>query len=98
LAEPIGDICGEARPPGQDQGDPASVIVSSRAVDDTANLKVARVGTSLINGCACLGDPFNWLSAIVDPHVEQLVRAAADVAELQLPLAEDHRLPTEVVL
>src|SRR5262245_47239893 len=85
-------------PARQNQRSSRGVEVTNGTIDNPANFCKPRVTTTQIYRSRSLRNPRNWISSIGVPHQEKLVRAAADIAELQMPIAGDCGLPTEIVL
>src|SRR5438094_444714 len=97
LTEPVGRIQGDATPSGSFDVDPRRVEVCVRGVLNPAEFEVPRVGAPVGNSGRGLRDAGYMHGPVREPNHKELVGAAADVTELDVPGAARQRIPTEVV-
>src|SRR5439155_25991758 len=93
MTESVRSIQGDTTPRGSFQVDPRRVEVCVRGVLNPTEFEVARVGAPVGNGGRRLRDAGYMHGPVREPHHKELVGAAADVTELDVPGTARQRIP-----
>ncbi len=98
LAEPVRGVQAEALPTRNDQRDAGRIVPGVGTIQHQLHLGQLRIGPAVVDGGYGWLNAWNHAGAIDIPHLDNLRRPAADVAELKAPAAPRQGLPARVVL